>query len=298
MVSQGASCKKGCPSNVGRVRSRSHQQFRQPRNSHSQQIARSGSSHLLDPQLLAVGHYRRGSANRIRSLGTNPREVEKAKEEYENDKFAKSAVESVRSRLAWWRKRAKETQGGSLPTHRGTLPAPGVFVEKSWLQVCWDVLERGEEPAWDTLGRMLWIWRCRKANVRAKGALGLLRSAVLLTCRSWQISLWVLIPCAQESPYSHAKKLCVALGGLCAKSSCLLPDACKSSSSKVKGVVAVFSICPSPKLTRRPSGRNARLRMFSLRWWRQVRVPGQGVQEVVTMVQFIMCEVVLARFQQ
>ena len=35
-------------------------------------------------------------------------EVEKAKEEYEDDKFAKSAVEFVRLRLAWWRKRAKE----------------------------------------------------------------------------------------------------------------------------------------------------------------------------------------------
>ena len=61
--------------------------------------------------------YRFGSAKRIRSLGTNPREVEMA-EEYEDDKVAKSAVESVRSRLAWWRKRAKEHN------------------PKSWLQVC------------------------------------------------------------------------------------------------------------------------------------------------------------------
>ena len=52
---------------------------------------------------------------RIRSLGTNPREVEKAKEEYEDDKFAKSAVESVRSRLAWWRKRAKEHKVAPYP---------------------------------------------------------------------------------------------------------------------------------------------------------------------------------------
>ena len=45
------------------------------------------------------------------------------------------------------------------------------------------------------------------------------------------------------------------LGGLCAKSSCPLPDACKSSSSKVKGGRCVFNL---PKLTRIPSGRNAR----------------------------------------
>ena len=233
LVSQGASCKKGCPSKRGK-----------------------------------------GAVKQPPTVQT--------KEEYEYGKYAKSAVESVKSRLAWWRKRVKEHK---LPTHHGTPPAPGVFFEKSWLQVCWGVLERGEENStfgWDTLGRMLWIWTCGKANVRAKLALGLLRSAVLLTCRSWQISLWVLIPCAQESPCSHAKELCVALGGPCAKSSCPLPDACKSSSSKVKGVVAVFSICPSPKLTAGPREEtHARLRMFSLRWWRQVLVSGQGGQEVI-----------------
>ena len=52
--------------------------------------------------------YRRGSVRRIKNLGGNTGEVEKAKGEYSVDKFVKSANESVRSRLSWWRKRAKE----------------------------------------------------------------------------------------------------------------------------------------------------------------------------------------------
>ena len=46
--------------------------------------------------------YRRGSASRIKDFGSNPSEVLKAKSEYADDKYAKSAVESVGSRLAWW----------------------------------------------------------------------------------------------------------------------------------------------------------------------------------------------------
>ena len=46
---------------------------------------------------------RRVSALRIKNVGTNPGgEVLKAKSEHEDDKFAKSVVESVKSRLAWW----------------------------------------------------------------------------------------------------------------------------------------------------------------------------------------------------
>ena len=50
--------------------------------------------------------YRRGSALRIKIFGSNPSEVLKAKSEFADDKYAKSAVESVRSRLAWWQRRA------------------------------------------------------------------------------------------------------------------------------------------------------------------------------------------------
>ena len=53
----------------------------------------------------------------------------------------------------------------------------------------------------------------------------------------------------------------------------LSTDACKSSSSKVKGGRCVFNLLWEET--------HARLRMFSLRWWRQVLVPGQGGQEVV-----------------
>ena len=52
--------------------------------------------------------YRRGSALRIQNLGSNPREISMARAEYESDKYARSAVESVKSRLTWWRKRARE----------------------------------------------------------------------------------------------------------------------------------------------------------------------------------------------
>ena len=44
----------------------------------------------------------------------------------------------------------------------------------------------------------------------------------------------------------------MALGEPCVKSSYPLTDACKSHSSKVKGVGATLSICPSPKQTRKP----------------------------------------------
>ena len=49
--------------------------------------------------------YRRGS---IQGLGADPNEVVRARAEYEGDKFVKSAVETVRYRLSWWRQRAVE----------------------------------------------------------------------------------------------------------------------------------------------------------------------------------------------
>ena len=41
-------------------------------------------------------------------LGSDPQEISVARAEYESDKFSRSAVESVKSRLSWWRKRARE----------------------------------------------------------------------------------------------------------------------------------------------------------------------------------------------
>ena len=76
---------------------------------------------------------RPGSLRIINHLGGNSGEVEKAKEEYEADKFEKSAVESVRSRLSWWRKRAREHKISPLPSDRGAFAAPGNSVETSWL---------------------------------------------------------------------------------------------------------------------------------------------------------------------
>ena len=48
-------------------------------------------------------------------FGSNPSEVLKAKSECADDKCAKSAVESVRSSLAWWQRRAKEHSVEALP---------------------------------------------------------------------------------------------------------------------------------------------------------------------------------------
>ena len=77
----------------------------------------------------------------------NPSKVLKAKSEYADDKNAKSVVESVRSRLAWWQRRAKEHSVEASSDYSGTLTTLGVTVEESWIQVCRCILERGEESA-------------------------------------------------------------------------------------------------------------------------------------------------------
>ena len=95
--------------------------------------------------------------------------------------------------------------------------------------------------------------------MRVRGVLGLLRSAVLSTCRSWRMRLWGTIRYAQVGRCFHAKELCVAHSGQCAKLSSPRPDVCKSPSSKVMVVDDVSSTCLSPKQTPRPSARNVHM---------------------------------------
>ena len=68
---------------------------------------------------------------RINRLGGDTGEVEKAKEEHEADKFAKSAVESVRSRLSWWRKRAKEHKISPYPVTVEHLQLLGTLLKRA-----------------------------------------------------------------------------------------------------------------------------------------------------------------------
>ena len=58
-------------------------------------------------------------------------EVEKAKEEYEADQFAKSPVESVRSRLSWWRKRAREHKISPYPVTVEHLQLLGTLLKRA-----------------------------------------------------------------------------------------------------------------------------------------------------------------------
>ena len=85
--------------------------------------------------------YRRGSALRIKNFGSNPGEVLKAKSEFVDDKFAKFAVEPMRSSL----KKNEGTQCGGPSDHSGTLTALGVTVEKGWIQVCRCIFQRGSD---------------------------------------------------------------------------------------------------------------------------------------------------------
>ena len=75
--------------------------------------------------------YRRGSVRGVRSLCDNPVGIAKAREEYEDDKFAKSAVETVRSRLAWWRKRAREHKVSPYPVTVEHLKLMGSLLKKA-----------------------------------------------------------------------------------------------------------------------------------------------------------------------
>ena len=74
--------------------------------------------------------YRRGSALKIQNFGSNPGEVLKAKSEYTDDKYAKSAVESEIGMVA---KKSERTQCGGIPDHSGTSAALGVAVEEGWV---------------------------------------------------------------------------------------------------------------------------------------------------------------------
>ena len=75
--------------------------------------------------------YRRGSLKCVRSLRGRSDEVRKAKAEYEEDKYAKSAVESVRSRLWWWRQRADEHEVEPFPLTVDKLQLLGALLKAS-----------------------------------------------------------------------------------------------------------------------------------------------------------------------
>ena len=55
----------------------------------------------------------------------------------------------------------------------------------------------------------------------------------------------------------------MALGGQCEKLNCPRLGACKSLSSEVKVLDAASSICPSPKLTRKPLARSEPMRVLA-----------------------------------
>ena len=57
--------------------------------------------------------------------------MRKAKAEYEADKYAKSAVESVRSRLWWWRQRASEHEVQPFPLTVDKLQLLGALLKAS-----------------------------------------------------------------------------------------------------------------------------------------------------------------------
>ena len=221
---------------------------------------------------------------KIRSLGANPWEVEKAKEQCEDDKFAKSAVESVRSRLAWWRKRGKEHKVSPYPITVEHLQLLGSLFKRAGHRSAGHT-EWGEErahPVGDTLNRMLWIGSFVRVNVRVQGAFGPLRSAVLTICRSCRIGSGRRPIVLRRAHVFCAKELFVVLGGQSAKLNFPLPDARKSRSSKVKGVGAAFSICRHQNRPASPWQKtSARLRMFDFGCRQRVLWPGQGGQEVV-----------------
>ena len=168
---------------------------------------------LARPRAPGRNVYRRGSVRGVRSLCDNPVGIAKAREEYEDDKFAKSAVEIVRSRLAWWRKRAREHKVSPYPVTVEHLKLMGSLLKKAGYRSAGAYLSA--VSGWDTLGRTLRTWSCVKANVRVREALGLPGSVVLSTCRSWRTWPLGATLCAREDPYFHARARCVALGGQC-----------------------------------------------------------------------------------
>ena len=79
--------------------------------------------------------YRRGSVARIKNLCSDLEEISVPRAEYESDKFARSVAESVKSRLSWWRKRAREHNVEAYPITVERLQLLWAFL-KSWTQVC------------------------------------------------------------------------------------------------------------------------------------------------------------------
>ena len=209
--------------------------------------------------------YRRGLAKSIRSPGTNPREVEKAKEE--NTRVTNSRNRRLSQSGRGWRGGGNERKNTRrLPTHSPWSTSRGPL----------GVLERGEEPTHSVGTPLVECFGFGAAGRQTRVRKELFRSAVHST------SLWVSIHCAQEGLCSLAKEHCVVLGGLCAKSIYPLPGACKSSSSKVKGVGAVFSIClPVTKTDPQAFGKKRTHACACSTCWQRVHVPGQSGQEVV-----------------
>ena len=62
---------------------------------------------------------------------SDPKEISAARAEYESDKFARSAVESVKSRLSWWRKRAREHNVEAYPITVERLQLLGALLKRA-----------------------------------------------------------------------------------------------------------------------------------------------------------------------
>ena len=82
------------------------------------------------PPALGRKSYRRGSLIFVRNLRGRSDVMRKAKAEHEADKYAKSAVESVLSRL-WWRQRASEHEVQPLPLTVDKLQLSGASLKAS-----------------------------------------------------------------------------------------------------------------------------------------------------------------------
>ena len=88
--------------------------------------------------------YQRGSVQFVEKLRRCEDDVEKAKADYEGDEYAKSAVESVQSRLLWWTARAGE-HGIDPIAHCGQTPIVRCLVESCGVSLSRVVHEHGQE---------------------------------------------------------------------------------------------------------------------------------------------------------
>ena len=75
--------------------------------------------------------YRRGSVKFFRSFRSCSDDVIKAKEEYEADKYSKSAGESIQSRLWWWKQRGSEHEMVPFPLTVDKLQLLGALLKAS-----------------------------------------------------------------------------------------------------------------------------------------------------------------------